>query len=79
MILFCLFLYLSSGCDHGNFRTLPTLKLFLIVSLTAPTNMPTLSGFDPLSGFSRTEQPIREEKWGGLSQNLLLVTSLPTF
>jgi len=29
---FCPFLYLSSGCDHGNFRMLPTLKLFLIVS-----------------------------------------------
>jgi hypothetical protein len=24
--------------------------------------VPTLSGFDSLSGFSRTEQPIREEK-----------------
>ena len=41
--------------------------------------MPTPSGFDSLSGFSRTEPSIRDEKWCGLSQNLLLVTSVPTF
>ena len=47
--------------------------------VSPPANVPTLSGFDSLSGFSRTERPIREEKRCGLSQNLLLVTSLPTF